>query len=288
MRSLLFVPADSERKLAKSEDIDADVVILDLEDSVAPANKDAARALARAYLARHAKGRRAQLWVRLNAMTTPDFEEDLAGIMAGRPDGIMQPKTTSPDDVIALGQRLDVLETEFGLVIGSTSIIPVATETPEALFAMGDFARCGERLAGVTWGAEDLGAEIGASANRDADGNWTFPFQLARSLCMFAASAAGVAPIDTIHANFKDSDGLRHACNEARRDGFAGKMAIHPSQVEIINEAFTPSREEIEMATRIVAAFAEEPDAGALSLDGRMIDIPHLKQARKILAMAGL
>ncbi len=287
MRSLMFVPGDSDNKLGKADDLGADIIILDLEDSVAPSRKDAARAMSRAFLTAHASARKSQLWVRLNPLATPEFEDDLAGIMAGRPDGIMQPKTRSPDDVIALGRRLDVLESEFGIKAGTTKIIPVATETPEALFAMGGFDSVGERLAAITWGAEDLATELGAAANRDAEGNWTFPFQVARAQCLFAASAARVPAIDTIHADFRNEAGLRRQANEARRDGFSGMMAIHPAQVDVINECFTPSSEEVTHARRIVEAFAAEPDAGALNLDGRMIDIPHLKQAQRILDAAG-
>jgi citrate lyase subunit beta/citryl-CoA lyase len=212
--------------------------------------------------------------------------EDLAGIMHGKPDGIVQPKTRSPDDVLLLGRHLENLEKELGFAIGSTRILPVSTETPGAIFSLGDYVRCDQRLAGLTWGAEDLSAALGALANKDRDGNWTSPYQLARNLCLFAAHSAGVAAIDTIYADFRDLEGLRATCDEARRDGFSGKLAIHPDQVAVINSAFTPSEEEIIQARRIVELFAANPGAAALSLDGVMLDIPHLKQARNILAMA--
>jgi citrate lyase subunit beta/citryl-CoA lyase len=212
---------------------------------------------------------------------------DLEHVMPGRPDGIVQPKTTSADDVISLGRRLDRLESELGLEPGSTRILPVATETPQAMFTLGGYTDCDERLAALTWGAEDLSAALGAISNKDSQGRWTYPYQVARAFCLFGASAAGVLAIDTLHADFRDMEGLKLSCAEARRDGFSGKLAIHPTQVDIINQAFTPSEAEINHARRVVEAFASNPDAGALSLDGKMLDLPHLKQARKLLAMAG-
>jgi citrate lyase subunit beta/citryl-CoA lyase len=286
LRSLLFVPADSERKLSKSGEVPADALILDLEDSVALENKATARKLAGDFLSEHAEGRHKQLWVRINPVDDPAALEDLAGIMHGRPDGIVQPKTRSPDDVLLLGQYLENFESDLGFEPGSTRILPVSTETPGAIFSLGEYVRCGQRLAGLTWGAEDLGTAVGALANKDSDGNWTSPFQLARNLCLFAAHAAGVAAIDTIFADFRDPEGLRASCDESRRDGFSGKLAIHPDQVAVINSAFTPCKEEIIQARRIVELFAANPGVAALSLDGVMLDIPHLKQARNILAMA--
>lgn len=285
LRSLLFVPADSEKKLSKSATIPADALILDLEDSVAPENKAAARKMAGDFLSAHAAGRKKQIWVRINPVDQPAALEDLRNIMPGRPDGIVQPKTRSPNDVLLLGQRLEVFEKELGFASGSTRILPVATETPGAIFSLGDYVRCDQRLAGLTWGAEDLSVAVGALANKDREGNWTAPFQLARNLCLFAAHAAEVAAIDTIYADFRDLEGLRASCDEARRDGFSGKLAIHPDQVAVINSAFTPSAEEIIQARRIVELFAASPGAAVLSLDGVMLDIPHLKQARNILAI---
>jgi len=233
------------------------------------------------------RNRRSQLWVRINPATEKESRADLESVMAGRPDGIVQPKTRGPDDVIGLAAQLDSLEAEFGIEPGATRILPVATETPQSMFTLGQFSHCGPRLAALTWGAEDLSAAIGAMSNKDSNGNWTFPFQVARAFCLFAASAAGVAAIDTLYADFRDTTGLRETCDLARRDGFSGKLAIHPAQVDVINEAFTPSAAEIAHARRIVAAFAAQPDAGTLALDGRMLDVPHLAQARKILKMAG-
>lgn len=285
LRSLLFVPGDSARKMSKSGTVPADALILDLEDSVAPENKSAARKRVSDFLSENSEGRQQQWWVRINPIDHPVALEDLAAIMHGRPDGIVQPKTRSPDDVLLLGRHLESFEKELGFAIGSTRILPVSTETPEAIFSLGEYVRCDQRLVGLTWGAEDLGAAVGALANRDRDGAWTSPFQLARNLCLFAAHAAGVAAVDTIYADFRDLEGLRVTCDEARRDGFSGKLAIHPDQVAVINSAFTPSEEEITQARRIVELFAASPTQAVLSLDGVMLDIPHLKQARKTLAM---
>jgi len=287
LRSMLFIPADSEKKLQKGDGVAADALILDLEDSVAPGRKADARRLALDYLQHAGEHRHRQLWIRINPINTPDALLDLEQVLAGRPDGIIQPKTDSADDVVSLGGRLDRLESELGFEQGSTRIIPVATETPRAMFSLGGFTACGPRLAALTWGAEDLSSAIGASSNKDAQGNWTPPYQLARSLCLFGASAAGVLALDTVYADFRDSEGFLKSCNEARRDGFGGKLAIHPAQVEVINKAFTPSQAEVAHAQRVVDAFAAQPDVGTLSLDGLMLDIPHLKQAQKILAMAG-
>jgi len=288
LRSLLFIPADSEKKLRKGDDVAADVLILDLEDSVAAVHKPLARQLALRYLLERRESRSSRIWVRINPIDTKDAMVDLAEVMPGHPDGIIQPKTRSADDVVELGKRLARLEAELELPVGQTRILPVATETPEAMFTLGQFARCDERLAAITWGAEDLSAALGAVTNKDADGSWTFPYQVARSFTLFGAAAAGVPAIDTIFANFRDVEGLRASCVAARRDGFSGKLAIHPAQVDVINEAFTPSEQEIAHARRVVEAFSAKPNVGTLNLDGKMLDIPHLKQARKVLATAGL
>lgn len=286
MRSFLFVPGDSEKKLAKAAGVPADVLIFDLEDAVVPERKAAARALVRDYLAERREHRRQQLWVRINPLDHAEAGADLGAVMPVQPDGIVLPKTRSPDDVEVLGRRIGTYEAEHDFKIGSTRILPIATETPQALFSLGDYARCANRLAGITWGAEDLAAAVGATANREADGRWTSPYQFVRSLCLFAAHAAGVEAIDTLWANFRDADGLEASCAEARRDGFSGKLAIHPDQVEVINRCFTPSAEEVEHAGRIVEAFDANPGAGSVALDGMMLDLPHLRQARRILALA--
>lgn len=285
-RSYLFVPGDSDRKLAKSEGAGADALILDLEDSVAPAQKPAARTRVREFLLAHPQRPTTQLWVRINSLDTSDALADLAALIGAQPDGIMQPKTRCADDVSRLAHYLDAFEAQHSLEAGKIRILPVATETPEALFALGDFARCGPRLMGLTWGAEDLSTAIGATSNQEADGRWTQPFQLARSLCLFGANAAGVAAVDTLYVDIRNPAGLRSACLEASRDGFVGKLAIHPDQVAIINECFLPSAAELAHAHAVVALFAANPGVAALTLAGRMVDIPHLRQAQRVLARA--
>ncbi len=286
LRSYLFVPGDSDRKLAKSAGASADALILDLEDSVTPAQKPAARARVREFLLAHPRRPTTQLWVRINPLDTPDALADLAALIAAQPDGIVQPKTRCADDVTRLGHYLDAFEAQHNLEAGKIRILPVATETPEALFSLGDFRRCGPRLLGLTWGAEDLSTAIGATSNQEADGRWTQPFQLARSLCLFGANAAGVAAVDTLYADIRNPAGLRSVCQQASRDGFVGKLAIHPDQVAIINECFLPSAAELEHAAAVVALFAANPGVAALTLAGRMVDIPHLRQAQRILARA--
>jgi citrate lyase subunit beta / citryl-CoA lyase len=288
LRSLLFVPGDSEKKLLKAAGVNADVLILDLEDAVAPSQKAQARARVAEYVSARPQRAGMQLWVRINPLDAAESMLDLRAIMAAGPDGIMQPKTRSPDDVVRLSHYLEAFEAQHGIERGRTRIVPVATETAEAIFSMGGFARCGSRLAGITWGAEDLSAVLGATTNKLSDGSWSHPCQLARSLCLFAATAASVPAIDTLYADVRDVAGLRDSCADGRRDGFAGKLAIHPDQVDVINESFTPTRAEVERAQRIVDLFKANPSVGALALDGQMLDIPHLKQAERILALAAV
>ena len=285
MRSWLFVPGDSEKKLAKSEGIPADALILDLEDSVAPENKISARGLVCEYLAQRAADKRQQVWVRINPIDQVEAGADLSAVIPAGPDGILVPKTRSPEDLELLGRRIGTYEAEHEIKIGSTRILPVATETPQSIFSLGEYRKCGKRLAGLTWGAEDLSAAVGATTNRDENGDWTSPYQMVRALCLFAAHAAGVEAIDTLFADFRNMEGLEKSCAEARRDGFSGKLAIHPAQVEVINRAFTPSTMETDRARRIVALFEANPGAGTLALDGVMLDMPHLVQAKKILSM---
>ncbi|MFZ0681207.1 HpcH/HpaI aldolase/citrate lyase family protein [Candidatus Binatus sp.] len=285
LRSILFVPGDSERKLAKSESSSADALVLDLEDAVAADRTEVARTMVLEYLRAHRDRAKTQLWVRINPLSTPKATLDLAAIVAGAPDGIILPKVTSADDVVMLDHFLSALEARDGVKQGSIAIIPVATETPAAMFALGSFAGCSPRLCGMTWGAEDLAAAVGATTNRDASGNLEFTYQLARSLCLLAAVAADVQPIDTVSVNFKDAAALIQESEIARRAGFTGKIAIHPDQVEVINDAFTPSPEDVAYADRVIEAFAS--GAGTVALDGKMLDMPHLKQARRTLALAG-
>jgi citrate lyase subunit beta/citryl-CoA lyase len=287
LRSLLFVPGDSERKFAKARDTGADALILDLEDAVAPENKPLARRLVRTAL--DTAGRRDwTFWVRINALDTGLTLDDLAAVVGPGLDGIMVPKANGAADVARIGHWLDALEVRAGMARGTVRIIVVATETPTALFALGSYAPAHERLAGLTWGAEDLGAVVGSTANKEPDGDWTAPYVLARSLCLFAAAAADVARIDTLYADFRDAAGLEASCRTAQRDGFTGRIAIHPDQVATINRCFTPSDADIAHARRVVAAFEAAQGIGTVGIDGKMYDIPHLKLARRILAAGGL
>jgi citrate lyase subunit beta/citryl-CoA lyase len=282
LRSLLFVPGDSERKLAKAETSAADALILDLEDSVAPSRTAIAREQVLEYLRSH-RQRGSRLWVRINPLSTPAAVLDLS-VVAGAPDGLMLPKVDSGADVARLSQMLDALEVREGIAPGSIGILPVATETPASLFTLGSYAGCSARLAGLTWGAEDITAALGASTNREANGDYDDVCKLARTLCLAGAVAAGVQPIDTIHADFADRAGLASEARRARQRGFTGKLAIHPAQVDVINHAFTPSEEEVAWAQRVVHAFESNPGLGTVGIDGKMLDMPHLKQARRMLA----
>ena len=280
-RSFLFVPGDSERKLAKAGSAGADALILDLEDAVAPAAKSAARQMAADYL----EGKN-DVWVRVNPVETEHWEADLETVMPAEPAGIMLPKPRHARDALTLSARIDELEERHGIGHGRTKVIALCTEHPEALLTLHSYVGTVPRLAGLSWGAEDLSAAVGASANRDGAGNWLPLYEMARSLCLVAAAAAEVAAIDTVFTDFRDHDGLLRYATRARRDGFSGMLAIHPAQVEIINAAFEPDTEEIERAERIVALFEENPGAGTVGLDGKMIDRPHLVQARRLLQQA--
>jgi citrate lyase subunit beta / citryl-CoA lyase len=288
MRSLLFVPADSEKKLAKGLDSGADALILDIEDSVSLASKPLARETAKAFLAAHASRKdRPLLMVRVNALDTGLTDADLEAVVGGRPDAIMLPKSEKGADVTLLDAKITVLEAVHGIPEGSTKILVVATETARAIFGLGSYQGASARLTGLTWGAEDLSADIGSETNRGSDGRHTEPFRLARSMCLFGAVAAGVQPIDTVFPAFRDADGLRRECEEARRDGFLAKMAIHPAQVAVINEVFSPTAEAIAEAEAVVAAFAAQPNAGVVNIGGEMFDRPHLTRAERLLKRAG-
>jgi citrate lyase subunit beta/citryl-CoA lyase len=283
---MLFVPADSDRKLAKSVISAADVLILDLEDSVADARKALARAAAAEFIAVQASKLSARLFVRINPLDTPWAMADLAAVVVPGLAGIMLPKPRSAGDLVRLGHCLDALEARAVIEAGQVRIVPVATETPAALLNMSSFAAPVPRLAAVTWGAEDLSSAIGAVSNRDEDGALSPLYVWARSLCLAAAATAGVPAIDTLHADFRDAEGLAAACRASRRQGFSGRIAIHPDQVETINAAYAPSQAELASARRIVDAFAAQPGAGTLSIDGMMVDKPHLMQALRTLGMA--
>jgi citrate lyase subunit beta/citryl-CoA lyase len=288
MRSLLFVPADSERKMEKGLSSAADCLFLDLEDSIAAANKAKARDMARAYLrGMRTRAPRPLLYVRVNALDSGLTDTDLDIVMQGAPDGIVQPKPAGGPDLQHLSNKIAVREAENGLPDMSTRIIVITTETAGSLFHMGTYVGASRRLAGLTWGAEDLSADLGAETSRLPDGTYTPPYILARNLALFAAHAARVQAIDTVYPNFRDEAGFRRECEAARRDGFTGKMAIHPAQVPIINDVFTPPDEEIARARAVVEAFAREPDAGVIGLGGEMYDRPHLERAKRLLARLG-
>ncbi len=280
-RSYLFVPADSERKLRKAGDVAADALILDLEDSVAADARPDARVLAREYI-----DGKENIWVRINPIDTADAQADLDGVMPSAPTGIVLPKPRSAAAAIELDKRLSVLESKHGIEVGSTRILPLCTEHPEALFSLNSYIGATERLIGLSWGAEDLSAAVGAVTNRDQDGNWLATYEMARSFCLLAAAAAEVAAVDTVFTDFKDGEGLRRYASNARRDGFSGMLAIHPGQVDIINTAFVPTIEELQHAARIVELFSENPGSGTIGMDGKMIDRPHLVQARRLLESA--
>jgi citrate lyase subunit beta/citryl-CoA lyase len=282
LRSLLFVPADSERKLEKAKSAGADALILDLEDSVAAANRPAARRLAADYLRRAAGG--PALFVRVNPIGTADCEADLDAVVAAAPTGLVVPKAESPAALAELDRRIAAREAAHGLPAGVIKLLPVATETPAAVLGLIRYAEPPPRLIALTWGAEDLSAALGAATNRDVDGEFLFTYRVVRSLCLIAAKAAGVEAIETLHADFRDEAGLRRAARAAQREGFSGMLAIHPAQVAPINEAFAPSAEDVAYAERVVAVF--QAGAGVASLDGKMLDQPHLKQAEHVLALA--
>jgi citrate lyase subunit beta / citryl-CoA lyase len=282
LRSLLFVPGDSERKFAKAQGSGADALILDLEDSVSPRQKAAARDHVAALLG-NAEPRAWSFFVRINALETGLTLDDLAAVMKPGLDAILVPKANGTEDVVRFSHYLDAFETKEGMPVGSVKIAVVATETAQAMFALHSYAPAHPRLVALTWGGEDLAAALGATDNREG-GEWTFPYNVARAQCLFAAGAAGVTAIDTIRPDFRDSDGLERDCHRSRRDGFLGRMAIHPDQVATINRCYAPSEEEIAHARRIVEAFATNPGAGTLGIDGKMVDVPHLKAAQKTLA----
>lgn len=285
MRSWLFIPGDSPRKLDKGMDSGADVLLIDLEDSIAPQNKAQARETTLSFL-KQAQGAKSRptLFVRINGLASGLADDDLDAAIAGAPDGIMLPKAEGGAAVIHCGAKITAREALHGLPDGGLGIIAIATETAKALFLAGTYAGSSRRLKALTWGAEDLSAELQAEANRDAQGQFLAPYQLARSLCLAGAAAAQVPAVDTVYVDFRNEAGLRRECEEARRDGFIGKMAIHPAQVAIINEVFTPTADAIKRAEAVIAAFAQNPGAGTVGIGGVMYDRPHLERARQLLA----
>ncbi|KQS03725.1 citrate lyase [Sphingomonas sp. Leaf357] len=284
-RSWLFAPGDSARKMDKAVNGPADAVIFDLEDAVAADNKPDARRMVRDFLARDGLARD-RLWVRINPLDGDHALDDLAAIMPGRPGGIMVPKVSGLADVELLDHYLTAFEAAGDAPRGCTRVIALVTEVAEAMFTTGSY-RGAPRLVALTWGAEDLADSIGASDNRDGQGGYSFTYELARSLCLLGAAAAGVAAIETIHGDFRDLDGLRARAEKVRRDGYRGMLAIHPAQVDVINAAFTPGAGEIAAAREIVALFAAHPGVGAIGYNGAMLDRPHLARAQALLARAG-
>ncbi len=284
MRSLLFVPADSPKKLDKGMTSGADALIVDLEDSIAPANKAAARQSALAFLKEAAKAKaRPRLLVRVNAISTGLIDADLDAVVPGAPDAILLPKANGGPSVTHLDAKLSAREAIAGLPENSIGIVALATETAASLFVTGSYGGSSTRLSGLTWGAEDLSAELGAEANRDESARFLDPYRLARALCLAGAAAAEVPAIDTVYVDFRNDLDLRRECEEARRDGFTAKMAIHPAQVAPINEVFTPTPDMIAQARQIVDAFAAAPDVGVVGIDGKMFDRPHLARAQRLL-----
>jgi citrate lyase subunit beta/citryl-CoA lyase len=285
MRSLLFVPATGGPKLDKAMASGADAVILDLEDSIAPERKVEARAAALAFL-KAAQGQkdRPRLLVRINGLDTGMIDADLDAIVAGSPDAVLFPKAEGGATVTHLDAKLTAREAIAGLPDGSIKILAQTVESAAGLFTAGTYRDSSARLISMTWGPEDLSSELGAEANREADGTLTEPYRIARAMCLYGAAAAKVPAIETIHVNYRDPEILRRDTELARRDGFAGRLAIHPAQVPVINEVFTPSAEQIEKAKAVVAAFAAQPGAGTVGIGGKMYDQPHLKRAQALLA----
>src|SRR5215204_5546199 len=286
MRSLLFIPGDSERKLDKVQTSGADALIIDLEDSIAPERKAEARAITTRFLRQFGQASdRPRLFVRVNAIATGLVDADLDAVVAGRPDAIMLPKAEGGASIVHLDAKLAAREALHDLADGHLRILALTTETAKALFLAGTYAGASARLIGLTWGAEDLSVELGAETNRDTEGRFLDPYRLARTLCL--AAAAEVQAIDTVYVDFGKPAGLRREAEEARRDGFTAKRAIHPAQVEVINAVFTPAADAIAEAKAVVAAFAAEPGAGVVGIDGVMYDRPHLARARHLLERAG-
>ena len=285
MRSFLFVPADGESKLDKAVASGADAVIVDLEDSIAPERKETARTMALDFLKRAgASKQRPRLLVRINGLDTGMTDADLDAVVAGWPDAVVFPKAEGGASVVHLDAKLTACEAIAGVPEGQIKILAQAVESAAGLFAAGTFHNASARLIGLTWGPEDLSAELGAEANRDAQGDLTEPYRLARSVCLYAAAAAKLPAIETVYVDFRNSEGLRRDTEVARRDGFSGRLAIHPAQVAVINDVFTPTPAQVEKAKAVVAAFAAQPGSGAIGIDGKMYDRPHLARAQALLA----
>jgi citrate lyase subunit beta/citryl-CoA lyase len=283
-RSWLFAPGDSERKMEKATASAADIVLIDLEDAVAESEKPKAREMVAAFLTANAR-QRSRLWVRINPIQGPHALTDLAAVMRAGPGGIMLPKSRGRADVELLNHYLTALEQAAGIELGATKVIALVTETAEGMLTTGSYAGA-PRLIALSWGPEDLAAELGAMTNRNEDGSYAFTYELSRSLCLVGAAIAGVPAIETIQADFRDEAGLRKRTADVRRAGFRGMLAIHPAQVDVINEAFTPSVEEQAAAQEIVDLFAANPGVGTIGHRGAMLDRPYLARAQAVLALA--
>lgn len=282
-RSYMFVPGDSEKKLGNAQGLGADALILDLEDSVAEPNKATARDMTRDYLVAHRADTASELWVRVNPLDTRHTLADLVAIMQGAPAGIFLPKSNHGDDVKILDNYLSALEQQNGIEIGSTGIISLA-ESALGMLNLSSFVGSSPRLSAFAWGAEDMAADLGASTNVDENGDYFLVHQLTRANTLTVSAAGGLQPVDSVFVDFRNEAGLRAECERGRQEGFTAKMAIHPAQIAVINECFTPSEEEIEHARRVIKAFEDAGDVGAVGLDGKMLDKPHLKQAAQVLA----
>jgi citrate lyase subunit beta/citryl-CoA lyase len=282
MRSMLFVPGDRPERFPKAESSGADAVIFDLEDAVTAENRPRARVEIAKYL--RSSARSVPLWVRINPVGTDDALPDLAAIAGARPDGILLPKARSGEDVRRLDHWLEALEASYGFARGAIRVLPLVTECASALLNAASFVPAPQRVYGLTWGAEDLAADIGALGNKGPDGEFEAPYVAARTACLLAAAAAGVAAVDTVDTDIEDVAGVERRARASRRAGFVAKLAIHPAQVAAIHAAFTPSQQEIEWARRVLAAFRDAPGLGAVKLDGRLLDRPHARQAERILA----
>ena len=282
-RSYLFIPGDSEKKLAKAQSLGADALILCLEDAVADSNKAMAREMTRDYLLAHRTTTASELWVRVNALDTEHILADLVAIMAAAPTGIFLPKPGCGDDVKAVDNYLTVLEQQNGVEAGSTKILSLA-ESALGAVNIGSFVGASQRLSAITWGAEDMATDLGALGNVDDNGDYFLVHQMGRASCLTVGAAGGMQVVDSVFTDYKDEAGLRAECSRSRREGFTGKMAIHPAQVAVINECFSPGDEEIERARKVLKAFEEAGGAGTVGLEGKMLDRPHLKQAQRLLA----
>lgn len=281
-RSAIFIPGSNPKMLSKADTLDADLILFDLEDAVHESQKEVARDLVAEFLNQERSARKL-FGVRVNALDSQYLRADLRRVLPAKPDLVLLPKVESGEQLEQIDELIETVEIEASLAVGSIKLMILTAETPGSLFRFDSLKNVSNRLVGMTWGPEDLASELGAKQGRDQSGRWLPPFQLAQTLCLAKASDLGVQAIDTVMANFKDLDGLRDECLASKELGFTGKLAIHPAQLDTINAVFSPSEQEIDFARRVVALFRSNPDAGALQLDGAMVDIPHLRSAERLL-----